>query len=205
MLPPVTIGSCRGSRSHILGWGVSQVHLDADLIRLIKEETAKATVKLGMRELQRNRMLKPKDDTFIRVEKLLYGYPDFQRVIQDKLASIEEINNHGLPRRSKSLVVIPKGCIRVDDPEEERIEAIQRSIIQMQEHISLIDAALDHIRGDKYFDLIRMKYFEGCSHEEIAYEFEVDVSTITRNKNRLINTLKIYLFPDDSIIELFDW
>jgi len=41
------------------------------------------------------------------------------------------------------------------------------------------------------------------SREEIAEELEVDVSTITRNKNRLINTLKISLFSDEVIYELF--
>lgn len=178
--------------------------LDADLIKWIKAEIAKATVKMGMRELQRQRMLKPKDDTFVRVEKLLYGYPSFKRVIKDKMERIEEIQTFGLPRKSKSLVVIPKGSTGITDPEEEKIKEFQRSIAQIQEHVSLIDAALDHIRNDQYFELIRMKYFEGCSHEEIAEHFEVDVSTIARNKNRIINSLKIYLFPDDSILELFD-
>jgi len=48
-----------------------------------------------------------------------------------------------------------------------------------------------------------MKYFESKTREEIAEELEVDVSTITRNKNRLINTLKITLFSDEVIYELF--
>lgn len=48
-----------------------------------------------------------------------------------------------------------------------------------------------------------MKYFEGKTREEIAEHFDVDVSTISRNKNRLINLLQIRLFSDEVIYQIF--
>ena len=56
---------------------------------------------------------------------------------------------------------------------------------------------------DEYYEIIRLKYFEKKKGEEIAEYFDVETSTISRNKNRLINVLKIYLFSDDVVNELF--
>lgn len=84
---------------------------------------------------------------------------------------------------------------------EKKIEEIEASIDKMIEYLDLIDEALEKISNDDYFDIIRMKYFEGKTHEEIAEYLNVDVSTVSRNKKRLINKLAIYLFPDDSMIE----
>lgn len=66
-----------------------------------------------------------------------------------------------------------------------------------------IDDALERIQNDDYIDLIVMHYFEGKSREEIAEFYDVTVTTVSRNKTRLIETLKTYLFSDDVIYELF--
>ena len=66
-----------------------------------------------------------------------------------------------------------------------------------------IDDALEKIENDDYIDLIIMHYFEGKSREEIAEFYDVTVTTVSRNKTRLIETLKTYLFSDDVIYELF--
>ena len=51
-------------------------------------------------------------------------------------------------------------------------------------------------------DLIRMKYFEGLTHESIAEKLNCDVSTISRRKNKLISKLGFMLFTDDAIQEI---
>ena len=67
----------------------------------------------------------------------------------------------------------------------------------------MIDKSLEKLHDDEYFKIINLKYFDNKKYEEIAELLEVDVSTVSRNKNRLINMLKIYLFSDDVINELF--
>lgn len=69
--------------------------------------------------------------------------------------------------------------------------------------VEKINAALEDIKDDPYFDIIPMSYFEDCTREEIAEKFNTTVTTISRNKTRLINVLKSYLFSDDVIYELF--
>lgn len=69
--------------------------------------------------------------------------------------------------------------------------------------VEIVDKALDLIRDDEYYDIIPMTYFEGHSREWVAEYFDVTVTTISRHKTRLINTLKTLIFADDVIYELF--
>lgn len=72
-----------------------------------------------------------------------------------------------------------------------------------QKLIAIINNALKSIENDPYYEVIEMIFFEKKTREEIAEDFDVEVKTITRNKNRLINQLKIIIFSDDVIKELF--
>lgn len=69
--------------------------------------------------------------------------------------------------------------------------------------VKIMDKALDDIKDDLYYDVIPMIYFENQTRENIAEYFGTTVTTISRNKVRLINKLKVRLFSDDVIYELF--
>lgn len=68
----------------------------------------------------------------------------------------------------------------------------------------LVDLALNKIKDDPYFDLIRLKYFEHWTHERIAEYFGVDVSVVSKRRTKLINQLRPIIFSDDFIRELYD-
>ena len=87
------------------------------------------------------------------------------------------------------------------------VELIEKYRVEKAEtlrDIARIDNALDKVREDKYFKIIELKYLEqkAKTDEELAEILEKDQSTITRNRNRLINELKTILFPE-SIKELW--
>lgn len=69
--------------------------------------------------------------------------------------------------------------------------------------VKRIDSALEMIQDDIYYDTIPMYYFERKTREEIAEYYDTTVTTISRNKTRLINKIKPILFSDDVIYELF--
>ncbi len=69
--------------------------------------------------------------------------------------------------------------------------------------VKRIDLALKEIDTDIYYDIIPMFYFDQMTRESIAEHFRTSERTITRNKSRLINLLKVKLFSDDVIFELF--
>ena len=63
---------------------------------------------------------------------------------------------------------------------------------------------LERLKDDEDFDLIDMKYFQKMTHEEIAEFIDVDPSTVTRRKNRIVKRLSFMLFPSDAINELLN-
>lgn len=68
--------------------------------------------------------------------------------------------------------------------------------------INLVNEALSSIENDPYYSVIEMIFFEHKTREEIADFYDCEVRTITRNKNRLINKLKLIIFSDESIDEI---
>lgn len=168
------------------------------------EQTAAAVVS----ELKRQGLMKDNKQTpFQKTEQLLYNYNNFKSAVEDKHEQIKVICEEGLPKKSKSITSWG-GNQTLDtstdaEKAEDKVQAIESSIVITKKFISIIDAALQKVSNDQYYDILRMKYFEDKSREEIAEELAVDVSTITRNKNRLINALKITLFSDEVIYELF--
>lgn len=69
--------------------------------------------------------------------------------------------------------------------------------------VDIVDNALNEILDDAYYDIIPMIYFENQTREMVAEYFDTTVTTISRNKHRLINRLKYLIFADDVIYELF--
>ena len=69
--------------------------------------------------------------------------------------------------------------------------------------VDIVDKALHELYNDLYYDIIPMMYFEGQSRESIAEYFDTTVTTISRNKKRLVEKLKCLIFADDVIYELF--
>ena len=75
--------------------------------------------------------------------------------------------------------------------------------IKTKKLLNIIESALETIEHDQYYSIIEMFYFERRTRSEIAEFYDVDEKTISRNKKRLINDLKIILFSDNTIEELF--
>ena len=87
---------------------------------------------------------------------------------------------------------------------EEAVAADKEGTIKTQKLINIIRTALRSIEDDPYYEIIIMFYLKNNTREEIAEYFDCDVKTITRNKRRLINKIKLIVFSDESIKELFE-
>lgn len=74
---------------------------------------------------------------------------------------------------------------------------------QTKKLVQILDRELDILSDDPYFEVIPMIYFNSMTYEDVAEQFNVSARTIMRNKIRLINKLKIVLFSDDVITEIF--
>lgn len=172
------------------------------------EDTIKRTSEELAKSLKRNNLIKSSDPTaFQKTETLLYNYNGFKNAIADKFKQMESIKAEGIEQRSKGITVLPSNPQLDTRSEmekcEDKVEKLYAIIIKTNEYIELIDAALEKVSNDPYFEIIKLKYLEDMTREDIACELGVDVSTITRNKNRLVNTIKIFLFSDDVMLEMF--
>lgn len=69
--------------------------------------------------------------------------------------------------------------------------------------VQAVDDAIETLKDDPYCDVIRRFYFEGQTRESIALDYGCTETTISRNKTRLLNKLKVILFSDEVIFEIF--
>lgn len=164
------------------------------------------TVTAAIRELKRENMVNEGRTLYQKTEDVLYNYNNFKLGIENKNGKIQDVMDHGLGRKSKSITSYGGNGSNLDAEEmkQEYIESIERSIMTTQRYIDAIDDALLQIAREKYYKILPMWYFDNQSREDIAEYFEVDVKTITRNKTQLINKLKTILFLDEAIIDAFN-
>ena len=173
-------------------------------LNAIIQQTAREVVT----ELKKNNMLKENKQTpFQKTETLLYNYNNFKQLIEDKYNQIKMIQEDGVPKKSSSITSFSdNGSFEVKcemEKCEDMIHAITHSIKSTESFIRLIDEALNGVSDDPYFEIIRLKYFEKQTREDIADYFDCDIKTVSRNKNRLINMLQIRLFSDEYIHHIF--
>lgn len=182
--------------------------MNGELFNLI-DSTVKRTASETVAELKRNNLLsKGRQTPFQKTETLLFNYNNFKAAVSDKERQIEELKNYGLRKKSSSVTSFTggDGLIEVKsemEKLEEKIELLESSIQTTKNFIKIIDDAVLMLSDDPYFDLIRLRYFDGKTREEIAEYYDCDSSTISRNKNRLINKLQIRLFSDEVIMQIF--
>lgn len=182
--------------------------MNGELFDLI-DTTVKRTVSDTVAELKRNNLLsKGKQTPFQKTETLLFNYNNFKAAVADKERQVEELIEYGLRKKSNSITSFTGGDGLIDvksemEKLEEKIELLESSIQTTKNFIKIIDDVISMLSDDPYFDLIRLRYFEGRSRDEIADYFECDSSTVSRNKNRLINYIQIRLFSDEVIIQIF--
>lgn len=182
--------------------------MNGELLNLI-DGTVKKAVAEAVCELKKQQLLvEGKQTPFQKTETLLFNYNNFVDAIKEKEEQIKDLNQYGLNKKSNSITSFSgnTGLIEVKSEQEkieDRIESIESSIHTTKTFIRIIDDALYSLKDDAYYDLIPMRYFEGCNREEIAEHFDVDVRTINRQKNRLVNALQIKLFSDEVIQRMF--
>lgn len=175
----------------------------------VDEEDKNEIVKRVLEELKNKKLLKNPKSSYKSTEKILYSLnvlPDAIRLIDDEVKQLEEeAKGIAIPKaKSNSLVLNEKNNTYVygDETLETRISELKQISVKAKSQIRLVKSALKKIEEDKWYDIIPMYYFENMKIESIAEELECSVSTISENKKKLMNELKVYIFPDTFMEEL---
>ena len=137
-----------------------------------------------------------------RVELLLYNYENLKEAIKQKEEDIKELELFGLREKSKSIVTYgtAKGSSQ-EDRYTELKEKYRYEKLETERMLKRIDNALNKIKDDKYFDIIKYRYLskeedKKNTDDALAEALNKDRTTILRNRNRLINKLITILFPE---------
>lgn len=152
----------------------------------------------------------PKVDktAYQKTEQLLYNYRNFQKIVADKQAEIEELRMYGVPQKSGSIVEYTPhtGNVQQTVLPEESVEAavrnVEASVQGTVEALALIDKCMAALSKDPYYKILEYRYFEGRTQEDIALEYGVSQVTISNNKNRLVRELSMRLFPNQVADEM---
>lgn len=134
-----------------------------------------------------------------KTEALLFSYCAFKRIVGERVQEVEDIKRYGVPKvttfeyvphtASKGGIVLPEVSVEV---------AVQKVLEQIRGTvgaIALVDRGLAALQNDPYYQILPMRYFEGRTQEDIAYELGCAQKTISQNKCRLIRELAMQIFP----------
>ena len=167
----------------------------------------KELVKTILTELESMGILRKKSDSFKATESILYNYTAIKESITQRKQQIRDLKKYGLPKKSKSITVLVENKINIEENDllDTTIKNIEKSIIKTQVVLDYLDSLLSKFHSDPYYEIFKLKYFEKKTIDDIATYFEKDISTINRNKKRLINELKVYLMPNDIITDILGY
>ncbi len=163
--------------------------LDNDVINTIVD---KVIVKLSENKL--------KLSAFQKTELLLTKYRFLEMIIEKRKGLIKTIKENGIVSCSGQGERVKGGSIEYKsnlEKAEEKIQELEKSIEKIQDKLKLVDSALDYVKNDRYYKIIEMKYFEKKTNNKIAEALGVDERTVRRNKNRMVETISIWIFPDE--------
>ena len=132
-----------------------------------------------------------------QTEQLLFNYPKFRRLIEERNQQIEDIRQNGVPRGS-----LTTGAIGTEAYQRnEAIYAIRKSMETVERAVALVDRAMAQIKGDPYYKVVEMRYFEGRSQEDIASEYNCTQQSISYNMKRLVKQLSMEMLPSKVVGE----
>lgn len=143
-----------------------------------------------------------------KTEQLLYNYNGFKRIVKERMDEIEEIKKYGVPKATSFGGNIvgkggtPHGIVLEEESVDIAVANVLKSVQGTVDALALIDKCMKSLEHDPYYDILRMRYFDGRTQEDIAAYYGVSQVSISKNKNRLVKELSIRLFPNQSINEM---
>lgn len=173
---------------------------------ITEDEIIRKTTENVFEVLRKNGFeIKERKNTFQRAEQLLYLMPQLKDAINQNKKKIKDLQEHGIKHNKGAVHIIPQNMPLKQDEEElinNKINQINQRNHIINSELKWVNRIVNTMSTDKFYEIIDLKYYKNKTYEEIAEYFKCDVSTISRNKTRIINHLRTLFFPDDSIGEL---
>ncbi len=178
---------------------------------MIEEETKNEIVKQVLNELKSKKLLNNPKSSYSNTEKILYSLnvlPEAVKLIKEEITKLEEEAKDIPPAPAKSNTLVLHEGENVynygDETLATRISELKQIVVKTNSQVRLVKEALKKFEDDEYYPIIESIYFERKTYSEIEDEFGWAVGTISKHRKRLINKLKVYIFPNTFMNELGD-
>lgn len=175
----------------------------------MEEKEKKEIIRLVADELKNRKLLCNNKSAYEKTETLLYKFrvlPESVKIIDieiDRLsADLEHVPQ--VSTKSNHLVLNEEEGTYIygDEILNTRISELKQIIVKTKSYIRLIKDVLKKFEDDEYYPVIERIYFDKKTYEQISEEFGWAIGTISKHKSRLINEIKVLLFPNSFINEL---
>lgn len=135
-------------------------------------------------------------DAFKATERRLYAVPVLRQKSQEDMERLAEIKQFGPQNKSSSITRFMKNGLRLSPEEikEALIMDMEAGIAADKFELEIMDRALSHIAADEYYLTVTGRYLEGLSNEQIAERIPCELSTVWRNRKRLVQQLAVMLY-----------
>lgn len=135
-------------------------------------------------------------DAYKAIERRLYAVPVLRKKLEDDMACLAEIKQYGPQQKSSSITRFMKNGIRLtpEEIQEVLIMDMEAGIAADQYELDNIEKALAGIADDEYYLTVSGRYLQGLSNEQIAERIPCEISTVWRNRKRLVQQLAVLLY-----------
>ena len=173
------------------------------------KEERKILVNEVLNELKLKNLINASKDSYKSTEKILFSYnalPEALNLIETEIKQLENEAKDIQPPTAKSSTLILNErdgtYVYADETLNTRISELKQIAIKTKSQIRVIKSALKKVEDDQYYQIIPLYYFDRLTIENISEETGFSVGAISKHKSRLINKLKVYIFPDTFMKEL---
>lgn len=138
-------------------------------------------------------------DPYTQAEGRLYALPLIRARLEnnrDERSELAALGIEALREHSRSLVRLLSPSMRLSAEEihEAQLAELGARIAADEREVGYMERALAYIEEHPYFEIINLKYFKCMTDAAIAERLSCDVSTIRRNRKRLVQSVALFLY-----------
>ena len=180
---------------------MSKPEKDIDINKLIKKavkEAMKAGLEAGL-AAGKAEVERPAN-TYKATESRLYALPILIKRVGNSEEYLESLEANLYQGHSKDIVRFSRSsALSAEDKAEALIADGKAKLAADQHEIDVMQKALKNIEGDLYYPVVKGRYFEQISDEEIAKQIPCDASTVRHNRGRLVRVLAVWLYGVEAV------
>ena len=174
-----------------------------------KDNLKKEIINIMIDELVKRNLIKKSNSTYDDTKQLLRNY---NKLKYSKKGLRKQINN--LEKSKNKIDISNVTAVNIDgevkginfkknlDGINQRISDLEQDIAKIDCFLEFIDNALNNLKSNDDYELLERIYFKNEDPKDIAIDKNCDETTIYRKINRLLNDLKILLFPGKWVDEI---